>query len=534
MEVSYRRDLNHNYMILENERITGQEYMVRMMEQNQIPELLKFQVRRMNGKTYLYYEITSRQPMSRIYEMRGMKSREIRQLLEGIRDGLNRCHQYLLDGRDILLEPEYIYMDVDTRQIRLCYVPYSGEEGGNSFLPLSEYILKHLDHGEQEAVNLGYELYNQAARDNFSLSELLRQLLQEQATRTQQGKAGEGIRNGQDERAEAEQEDRRQQEGNRGGRERNGRERSGQEQSGRERNGRERNSRERSGQEQSRRERNRQENRKQNAWEQKGPELSGQSIQERKRGKRKKRGLAAGGIALAAAMLIFGITVYFAGLDLTQAGGLGFLLLAAVWIVYEAVSGKGKKAERWPEDEWEEDDDEEAFLEALMAEAGEEAPFLAQKGEADIRQERQEGGERTEEGRTGTRRREIGSGEEEETWEEELGGETRCLTEAETGKGFRLVSLEADKYGDLSLDKKRLLVGKKQDQADLWLKDPSVSRVHARIEQDGAQCFVTDLNSMNGTFVNGERLLPNEKRELVQGDRVSFAARHYRMKVREF
>ena len=58
MEVSYRRDLNHNYMILENEKITGNEYPVRMIEQNHIPELLPFQLRKMNGKTFLYYEIT--------------------------------------------------------------------------------------------------------------------------------------------------------------------------------------------------------------------------------------------------------------------------------------------------------------------------------------------------------------------------------------------------------------------------------------------------------------------------------------------
>ena len=59
MEVSYWRDFNHNYMVLEKNEVTGEEYMIRMMEQNHIEELLRLQVRKMNGKTYLYYEITS-------------------------------------------------------------------------------------------------------------------------------------------------------------------------------------------------------------------------------------------------------------------------------------------------------------------------------------------------------------------------------------------------------------------------------------------------------------------------------------------
>ena len=114
MEVSYRRDLNHNYMILENEKITGNEYPVRMIEQNHIPELLPFQLRKMNGKTFLYYEITSRQPLIQIYDTVSMRSRDIEQLLIGIRNGIERAHQYLLSSEDILLEPEFIYLNMGT------------------------------------------------------------------------------------------------------------------------------------------------------------------------------------------------------------------------------------------------------------------------------------------------------------------------------------------------------------------------------------------------------------------------------------
>jgi len=57
---------------------------------------------------------------------------------------------------------------------------------------------------------------------------------------------------------------------------------------------------------------------------------------------------------------------------------------------------------------------------------------------------------------------------------------------------------------------------------DLYLDDPQISRQHAEITWDGARCLVTDLNSRNGTFVNGRRLMPNLPELLRPGDRISF------------
>lgn len=458
MEVSYRRDLNHNYMILENDRITGQEYMVRMIEQNRIPELLEFQVRKMNGRTYLYYEITSRQPVAQIYEGRALRSQDIRNLLTGVRDGLDKARQYLLDGRDLLLDPEYLYMDPDTRKIQLCYVPYSGQDEDNTFLKLAEYILKHLDHGEKAAVDLGYALYNQSVRENFSLTEVIKLLLQEDIRKENEVQNREILperqeKENKEQSADRKSTDRPPKTGKRT---------------------------------------------KKEALRQ---ETAAAALQKQ----RKRRAWLAACLGAAAGLVVFGAVVYFGELDLTQTGGLAFLLLAIIWLIYSSLKGKEKRGKWMDEADGEELDEEEAYLEALMQE-GLEMPEATE----DQYKEKDE-----------------------EEWEE-LDGATRCLTETERGRSFRLVSLEADKYGDILLDKQKLLVGKRKEQADIWLKDPSVSRLHARLEQEGESCFVTDLNSLNGTFIEGQRLMPNERREARDGMRISFAARHYRLKIREF
>lgn len=59
-----------------------------------------------------------------------------------------------------------------------------------------------------------------------------------------------------------------------------------------------------------------------------------------------------------------------------------------------------------------------------------------------------------------------------------------------------LVELTADRYN----------VGKADDM-DVVLSDGAVSAVHATIERVGRRWFVRDLDSRNGTMVNGDRLL---------------------------
>lgn len=60
------------------------------------------------------------------------------------------------------------------------------------------------------------------------------------------------------------------------------------------------------------------------------------------------------------------------------------------------------------------------------------------------------------------------------------------------------------------LDKPVLSVGRGRDN-DIVLSSDAVSRRHNKIEQRGAQIFVIDLDSTNGTFVNDEGRLRKER-----------------------
>jgi hypothetical protein len=72
-------------------------------------------------------------------------------------------------------------------------------------------------------------------------------------------------------------------------------------------------------------------------------------------------------------------------------------------------------------------------------------------------------------------------------------------------------------------------VGRNED-SDIFLVDPSVSRNHAIVEFDGDAPLVRDLESTNGTFVNGERVAV---RRLVSGDVITFGNTQLRLEGRD-
>jgi hypothetical protein len=66
-----------------------------------------------------------------------------------------------------------------------------------------------------------------------------------------------------------------------------------------------------------------------------------------------------------------------------------------------------------------------------------------------------------------------------------------------------------------------------RSDADIVLKDPKLSAKHCRFDFQGDQLFVVDLESTNGTFLNGKQLKPNIKAELHPGDQLQLGTVQY-------
>ncbi|MBP5530313.1 MAG: FHA domain-containing protein [Lachnospiraceae bacterium] len=86
------------------------------------------------------------------------------------------------------------------------------------------------------------------------------------------------------------------------------------------------------------------------------------------------------------------------------------------------------------------------------------------------------------------------------------------------GNSRKLISRD-NAVPDAKLDFFPCVLGSRQDCVDILLNDRSVSRMHAQIDEAQGRLFLYDLNSTNGTFVNGQRL-KSEEREIKEGDEI--------------
>lgn len=101
--------------------------------------------------------------------------------------------------------------------------------------------------------------------------------------------------------------------------------------------------------------------------------------------------------------------------------------------------------------------------------------------------------------------------------------------EASQRKAFELlvtVSGKNPKKLELSIDRS-MMVGR-ANICDLYFDDPRMSRQHFALEWDGQNMYITDLETTNGTSVNGVRI--KGRRKLSQGDRITAGAEELTIK----
>lgn len=172
MEVTYRREMKHNYLIIEQEEAGYDSYETHMLAVNGIEGLLKFHIKQVDSRKFYYYEITSKQPLSRILEYHSMGGEELRKLIGGIAQTLGRLEAYLLQERQIILEPEYIYVEPERFSVFLCLVPGRQGRFPEEMTGLLQYLLGKVNHQDKECVVMAYGLYQESLKENYGMDDL--------------------------------------------------------------------------------------------------------------------------------------------------------------------------------------------------------------------------------------------------------------------------------------------------------------------------------------------------------------------------
>lgn len=463
MQIDYKRDLNHTYVILQEEKEPDTaSYQIRMLLTNAIPGLLDCKIGKMDDKTLFYYEVTSRQSLRSVFEQRSIGAEVLRKLFEQLLDLLEELGQYLLVPDGLVLQPELVFADANLENFSFCYLP--GKQGHTGCFQkqireLMEYLLPKLDHQEQDAVVLGYGLYREISAEIFSVETI-------QALLYQTGK---------EKKETTEQE---------------GKERS--------------------------REENPPVQKEEMLWEEREAEAAAENFfveaeEEKDEGNWKN---------IVEAVICIGFLGGVLALRWTQAETIWYLVLGGAAAVVGIVSlalelfseYQNRKGLKQKDGTWNPQSDTEQ-----------------QGWRRDSPVEKEKTWEKNEE----QENRKMHSLMELEGQEEDLFGKTELLTSPEDEGRAYLIPIDPIDLPLIPIERGSTLIGKLSAAADVILPYRTVSRLHAKLVSTEEGDYLLDLNSRNGTTVNGVPLMGETKRKLEDGDDISFAGKKYRYKAGE-
>ncbi len=166
------------YMLLPKGRESFEELMIR----NTIPAGVLTMAKSENDGVYKY-EITGKKTLEMTFERVPMNAEQIETVLGGIMDVLERGREFLLAEENFVLLPEYIYLQIPTYEVTLCYYPEYGIPFAEQMGKLFEMLLNRVDYREEKAIEMVYALYMQLQEPDMTSGQL-RKRLSEQAGRS--------------------------------------------------------------------------------------------------------------------------------------------------------------------------------------------------------------------------------------------------------------------------------------------------------------------------------------------------------------
>ena len=454
MRAEYKRDMNHNYLILYGEdEINTDSYQVRMLVGNVIPSLLKCRIQGMDGRFLVYFDITSKQALSVLYEEKKMGVEDLRLIFGGFVKAMEDAAEYLMNPGQFIISPEYIYTDIEKQEIYFCMMPGYEKDIKEQFQFLTEYILPKIDHQDQDAVILGYGVYKRAMEDSFHLEHIKEELYKTQGQQGTTTTKAEQMKTESEQRQESED--------------------FNPEEEG--------------------------------FWE--NEEINQEFVRDGEKSKRLSLPQKIGIIVLAA-ILLCGIAAttlmgYLPYLETGTILGIIIVLVACV-MLFVYVSKIKKKPGALRQGREEERDKPKGITGKVPTDQTDQSQNTIKSVVKS------------------TNKPVVKSSQLHADY-----GETVVLSAGAVSGPASLVSKEPGELATIYINEDLTVIGKLETACDAVISLPTVSRIHAKIRKKEDAYYLTDMNSRNGTAVNGRLLLPDEEYRLEPEDEVDFAQARY-------
>ena len=416
MNTEYVRNLHSNYeRIRLEEKPEENKYQYCILTRGGIKGLLPCSLRFLDGEAFLYYDITSMQNITQIYQKSNISREWLLAFIDSIRSLWRELGRFLLQEDHVIWSPEQVFQDLESNVFAFLFLPYY--QGDNGWMKLMSFLVERIDYEDEKLVECVYKMYEQSEKAGavYLQEQIFKDVGLLEADNPGENPGRERTLSGSRQMDYVQETE--------------------------------------------------------GALQERAPESGSSYGRESLQDRRKAQ-------------------------EHTESEDDRPIPAGAAY----PEDGKNRKSQEIPE-----------------RERGKKKFSIF-----DTKKKKNRDQEVRESYREAAQQMMMGYSVAEEINYEEYGRTTFIGDKPEKKEApHRLYYGDGRKASDLELT--NLLIGKYKDKVDLYLEDDSISRMHARILKDpGGHYFLEDSNSTNGSFVNGERLQPYERRELKPGDELRF------------
>ncbi len=176
MDVKFLKDYQHNYMIVKCEQEEfAHSYACKFLSANKVKGILHCSVRYINSMAYLYYDVTSCTTLAQLFQSKKMTFEQIKELLWQIHQMLTAVSAYFMEETKLVLLPEFLYFNLNEKSYHGVFCPeYEADE--HPYEALMDFVLSHMDTGDQKLADCIYQIYEMSEKEGFRLEDAVRMI----------------------------------------------------------------------------------------------------------------------------------------------------------------------------------------------------------------------------------------------------------------------------------------------------------------------------------------------------------------------
>lgn len=178
MEVSYKKDINHTYVVFQDEKINTESFQVQMVLHNLVEGLLPCSILQIDERHIWRCECTGMQSLEVYCRTQELKKEEFIWIVNQLLENIQEMQDFLLDVDSMYLTPGEIYIHPERKRILCCMVPFYSNGIWSSLKQILQFLLQYLDAEDHEGAAIAYGFFRTLSKEDCSM-ELLWSLLYE-------------------------------------------------------------------------------------------------------------------------------------------------------------------------------------------------------------------------------------------------------------------------------------------------------------------------------------------------------------------